>query len=123
MGWIGVDLDGTLAEYKTEQKGKIGRPILGMTKRVKKWHQSGKDVRIFTARAETEAGRKDVSSWLKSNGLPPFQVTNIKDSKMVELWDDKAIRVIKNSGNPCPSCKNAHKYSDSEIDPQFFTDC
>jgi hypothetical protein len=53
--WIGVDLDGTLAEY-TVWKGPhhIGPPILVMLERVKRWLAAGVEVRIFTARAEDE---------------------------------------------------------------------
>src|SRR5690349_18780615 len=50
-GWIGVDLDGTLAEYHG-WKGveHIGPPIPEMVARVKQWLAEGRDVRIFTAR-------------------------------------------------------------------------
>ena len=36
-GWIGVDLDGTLAKYSTWNNGQIGDPIPAMVERVKKW--------------------------------------------------------------------------------------
>lgn len=49
-GWIGVDLDGTLAEYHGWTDGEIGKPIPTMVARVKRWLADGKDVRIFTAR-------------------------------------------------------------------------
>jgi len=50
-GWIGVDLDGTLAYYD-EWRGlyHIGEPIPAMVDRVKRWLAEGRDVRIFTAR-------------------------------------------------------------------------
>lgn len=56
-GWIGVDLDGTLAEY-TGWKGveHIGEPITPIC---------------------------------------------TKDYSMIELWDDRAIRVQPNKGIPC----------------------
>ena len=46
-GWIGVDLDGTLAEYH-EWVGihHIGKPIPLMLERVKKWLAQGKDAKI-----------------------------------------------------------------------------
>ena len=51
MGWIGVDLDGTLAEYHGwHDDGRIGKPILPMVARVKKWLAEGKEVRIVTER-------------------------------------------------------------------------
>lgn len=48
-GWIGVDLDGTLAEYTGwHGPGHIGPPIPKMLDRVKNWLAEGVDVRIFT---------------------------------------------------------------------------
>ncbi len=50
--WIGVDLDGTLAEWKG-WKGiqHIGKPIPLMLERVKFWTKNGIKVKILTARA------------------------------------------------------------------------
>lgn len=58
-GWIGIDLDGTLAEYDG-WKGveHIGKPIPSMVKRVKEWISEGKDVRIFTARVCMSQSKK-----------------------------------------------------------------
>lgn len=51
MGWIGVDLDGTLAIWKGHfDVLAIGDPIPAMVDRVKAWIAAGQDVRIFTAR-------------------------------------------------------------------------
>lgn len=50
-GWIGVDLDGTLAQYTTwKGPADIGAPIPAMVERVKFWLEAGYEVRIFTAR-------------------------------------------------------------------------
>jgi len=98
-GWIGVDLDKTLA-YCDEYKGTdiIGEPIPLMFDRVKELIQSGQIVKIFTARAETEAGKLKVSRWLESHGIGGLEVTNVKDSLMIHLYDDRASRVIANTG-------------------------
>jgi hypothetical protein len=32
--------------------------------------------------------------------LPDLEVTNAKDMDMIELWDDRAVQVIPNTGNP-----------------------
>jgi len=48
-GWVGVDLDGTLAIYEGTIAS-IGAPIPKMVERVKSWLRKGMDVRIFTAR-------------------------------------------------------------------------
>jgi hypothetical protein len=55
-GWVGVDLDGTLAKYDAWLgPTEIGPPVKPMVARVKKWLAEGRDVRIFTARvAEPE---------------------------------------------------------------------
>jgi hypothetical protein len=51
QGWIGVDLDGTLAEYHGWAGPEhIGKPIPLMVERVKRWHEQGQPVRIMTAR-------------------------------------------------------------------------
>lgn len=48
-GWIGVDLDNTLAHYSGDVST-IGAPIEPMAERVRQWIREGRDVRIFTAR-------------------------------------------------------------------------
>jgi hypothetical protein len=96
--WIGVDLDGTLAYYEKWDNGKIGKPINRMMFRVKQWLGAGKTVKIMTARADDESEVRKIKLWLKSNGLPELDVTNKKDFGMIELWDDRAVQVEKNTG-------------------------
>ena len=100
-GWIGVDLDGTLAEYG----GWVGPRHIGvaiplMLARVKKWLHEGWEVRIFTARAHDPVQVPFVHDWLVANGLPRLAVTNVKDFGMIELWDDRAVAVEFNTGIP-----------------------
>lgn len=108
-GWIGVDLDGTLAEYDTWQGlTHIGKPIPAMVERVKAWLKAGYEVRIFTARMSAGKDERGMDSfhfraalrlWLKAAGLPQDLVaTNVKDFQMVELWDDRAVSVEPNTG-------------------------
>lgn len=97
-GWIGVDLDGTLAEYHGWNTGKIGVPIPKMMSRVRDWLSQGITVKIFTARAQIPEDIPNIKVWLAENGLPELEVTNVKDFAMVELWDDMAIQVIPNTG-------------------------
>lgn len=115
MSWIGVDLDGTLARYDG-WKGvdHIGEPIPAMVERVKQWLAKGKCVKIFTARmhghgvpvlgGETPNARTDaltpIQEWCKKHIGEVLPVTNVKDFGMVELWDDRAIQVIPNTGIP-----------------------
>jgi len=107
--WIGVDLDGTLAHYDG-WKGQehIGQPIPLMVERVKGWLAEGKDVRIFTARVYrdgtigVEVGAdlaySTIQRWTYSVFGRSLRVTNIKDFGMIELWDDRSIQVIHNTG-------------------------
>jgi hypothetical protein len=103
-GWIGVDLDGTLAHYdRWRGIAHIGEPIPLMLDRVKKWLAKDETVKIFTARvAVPEPERTEaithIHAWLARHDLPPLEVTNIKDFGMIELWDDRAIQVDVNSG-------------------------
>ena len=98
-GWIGVDLDGTLAEYGGPlSHGTIGRPVPAMLARVRRWLAEGWEVRIFTARACVPEQIPPVQQWLQTHGLPPLVVTNVKDFGMLELWDDRAIQVEHNTG-------------------------
>lgn len=101
-GWIGVDLDGTLAHYDGWKGPEhIGTPIPEMMERVKKWLSEGKTVKIFTARCTEPSQVPFVIEWLEKHGLGHLEVTNIKDYGMIELWDDRAVRVVMNSGAPC----------------------
>jgi len=103
-GWIGVDLDGTLAAYDGWQGiDKIGAAIPAMRNRVQGWIDEGKDVRIFTARVScAEPERSQVIGYIGAWCVNVFgvalPVTNEKDFGMVELWDDRAVQVIPNTG-------------------------
>jgi len=100
--WIGVDLDGTLARYDVWRGlDHVGSPVPVMLARVKHWLEKGFTVKIFTARAsEGERGIVPVKKWLAENGLPELEVTNQKDFAMIELWDDRAVQVVANTGKP-----------------------
>jgi hypothetical protein len=99
--WIGVDLDGTLArDIGANGLDEIGSPIKPMLNRVKKWIADGKTVKIFTARASSARQVARVKKWLARHGLPDLEVTNTKDLRMVELWDDRCVQVTTNLGEP-----------------------
>jgi hypothetical protein len=103
-GWIGVDLDGTLAVYEGWQGIEhIGRPVPAMVQRVKDWLADGIEVRIVTARVggkgpEREQARSYVRAWLIEHVGQALEITNEKDFGMVELWDDRSVQVIPNTG-------------------------
>lgn len=102
--WIGVDLDGTLARDLNSRRGEdreeIGSPIEPMLTRVKKWIAEGRTVKIFTARASSPRQVAAIKEWLVSCGLPDLEVTNVKDHRMTELWDDRCVQVTTNLGQP-----------------------
>ena len=102
IAWIGVDLDGTLAHYDGwKGPNHIGKPIEAMVERIKDWLGDKMRVKIFTARAAIPSQIPQISRWLKDAGLPhDLEVTNVKDMGMVELWDDRCVQVIPNTGMP-----------------------
>lgn len=120
-GWIGVDLDGTLAEYHgwvgpTE----IGAPIPAMIDRVKEWRRKYTDVRIFTARCYplnfvpksysadwTPVGYEQtiaktaveaIRAWCLEHIGECLPITCVKDYAMFQLWDDRCIQIEQNTG-------------------------
>lgn len=99
-GWIGVDLDGTLAEYSGwHGPGTIGDPVPRMVERVKAWRRAGIEVRIFTARAaQGETFLRPIFDWCVRHLGEALPVTAAKDWLMIELWDDRAVQVVANTG-------------------------
>lgn len=108
-GWIGVDLDGTLAHYdRWRGSGHVGEPVPAMLNRVRTWLEQGKDVRIFTARVSPGAialngddetyVRGVIENWCKTHIGQRLPITHEKDMALVELWDDRAVQVIPNTG-------------------------
>lgn len=117
---IFVDLDGTLAYHTSGEDydpTKIGSPIPNMVSKCMAWHQQGHTVVVFTARAyRTEMAQdygaiSNVKEWLSVNNLPDWEVTCMKRPSAHAFWDDKAIRVDKNTGVPSTSSQM--------IDPQL----
>jgi hypothetical protein len=101
-GWIGVDLDGTLAHYD-EWRGPehIGAPIKAMVDIVRGWIEMGQEVRIFTARVyddPDDIALGAIAEWCLEHIGHILTVTNEKDYGMIELWDDRAVCVERNTG-------------------------
>lgn len=97
-GWIGVDLDGTLAVYDGWKDGAIGEPVPEMHFRVRKWLADGVAVRCMTARAGVPEEAAKVRAWLDAHGMSEVGITDRKDFAMIELWDDRAVAVEPNTG-------------------------
>ncbi len=55
-------------------------------------------MRIFTARASVPSQIPYIEQWCLKHFGKTLPVTNIKDFAMIELWDDRAIQVIPNTG-------------------------
>lgn len=103
--WIGVDLDGTLAEYdKWQGLEHIGEPIPIMASRVKRWLSLGRTVKIVTARVSRQVGNDRafaeavIRRWTKKYFECELQVTSEKDFDLMVLYDDRAVSVRKNNG-------------------------
>jgi len=116
-GWLGVDLDGTLAKYGGAWgNGEIGEPIPLMVEKVKEKLEEGVKVKIFTARVcvaphlhseESNASatqefadeqRAKIEKWCERHLGQKLEVTAQKDFLCIEIWDDRAVRVIMNTG-------------------------
>ena len=105
-GWIGVDLDGTLAKSVAAETGEeIGAPIHPMVKLVKHWLALGEDVRIFTARVNPNHQQGDlvrvrraIEAWCERHLGQILPVTHEKDWDMVLLLDDRARQVEHDTG-------------------------
>jgi hypothetical protein len=97
--WYGVDLDGTLAVWnETSTLDRIGPPIPAMVDMVCRMVNNGIRVKIFTARACDPAQIPRIRAWMIQNSLPDLEITNVKDFYMERLYDDRAIRVERNTG-------------------------
>lgn len=92
-GWKGVD--------------HIGEPIPKMLAKVQQHLANGELVKIFTARVNTDdmpgdennqVVRNVIQSWcLKHIGMV-LSITCVKDYGMIQLYDDRAIQIIPNTG-------------------------
>lgn len=125
-GWIGFDLDGTIAQYDDFVSAEhIGKPIPATMALLRNHLERGVEVRIFTARiwpypilrseielfgplseepklkratAEAMLAAKAIWKWLADQGLPKLALTTCKDYSMWKLYDDRAVQVEKNTG-------------------------
>lgn len=102
--WIGVDLDCTLAFYDYWRgPSHIGPPVLRMLGRVRDWIRDGRVVRIVTARVHPQnPGRVEsliaINAWCEKYVGRKLEVTWEKDFEMLELWDDRCVQVVPNTG-------------------------
>lgn len=120
LGWIGVDLDGTLAHYDEGlDTDHIGEPIPDMVARVQSWLAQGFTVKIFTARVAfpsdpefVEKQTRLIQAWCKKHIGQKLEVTCVKDFAMLELWDDRCVQIRINTGQPVLSLQNRYSATD-----------
>jgi hypothetical protein len=110
--WYGFDLDCTLAESPPKNGKSIGEPIPNIVRQAQKYIREGKDVRIFTARVSVVPGEEngpygnvkkaqnilDIEQWCRLYIGFKLPITCSKDRLMKEIWDDRAIQVVPNTG-------------------------
>ena len=109
-GWVGFDLDGTIAQYTTFQGwDKIGPPVPGFVNLIKKLRALGVQCKILTARASAESRalnditfeqvEKVIQDWTEKYIGERLPVVTEKGAAMICFFDDSAIQVDKNTGN------------------------
>ena len=128
-GWIGVDLDATLATYDGWRGADhIGEPVERMIRRVKDWIAQGYEVRIVTARVgrpdptrvsntqeKIEKMRTLIQDWCEVHIGSRLIVTNEKDYAMIELYDDRCVQVEANTGKLIGhSTKNSRDFNEGD---------
>ena len=109
-GWVGFDLDGTLAHWPGSKvmtdRLMIGDPIPETVAKAKSLLDEGVDVRILTARIAgpftrsltKRMVRKSIEDWTETHLGTRLSVTNSKDHHMWALYDDRAVQVERNTG-------------------------
>ena len=105
-GWIGYDLDGTLAIYDYWRgPDYIGPPIPERVEHIKQLLAAGQTVKIFTARVCStqspdlkEIAEKTIRTWCKEHIGQELEITSEKDWDMIEYYDDRAISIEYNTG-------------------------
>ena len=106
MGWIGFDIDGTLAIDLPNRSNdtEIGEPIQPMVDKARELINQGKDVRIFSARAfqpdlylRTDVYHA-IRKWCIKHIGRPLPIVYYKDHNLDWYYDDKAIAVEYNTG-------------------------
>lgn len=104
-----MDLDGTLSQWPTPGMNSvldgIGPPIPRMVARVIDLLDDGWWVKIFTARvgtggSEEELQRAMITDWLLKvfGERHHFDITNAKDHHCIQIYDDRAVTIIANTG-------------------------
>lgn len=119
MGWIGVDLDGTLAQWGTKDPNSsyihydvtvIGAPIPSMVALVQSMLAAGTEVRIFTARVGPATDEECLHAFARLQGYeqgpqPQLDWNNFQRT-LIETWCQEHLGVIL----PITCTKDFHMY-------------
>lgn len=126
-GWVGFDLDGTLAESEDDfDPNSVGKPIKSMVELAQGLMNEGVKVKIVTARAADRSKIHVVEDWAAENFVGDVEVTNEKDPGMRCLFDDRVVQVAKNKGLPIKErekyLEELKKEADWKMEDQTFSD-
>jgi TusA-related sulfurtransferase len=111
-GYIAFDFSGTLAKHKkqTTDKFQPGEPVPNMIAIAKGFLAKGYKIKILTVHAKHPEAVKTIQDWcVKNLGQKVDEVTNIKKKGMIQFWDDRAIRVVRDQGLPAHEIDTAMK--------------
>lgn len=99
-GWVGVDLNGTLAVYHGWRGIRAtGPPIASVVEHVQLLLRKGVTVQLFTARAASDSEYAGyVNEWMQEHLGAILPITDRKDKNLLYTLDDKAVVVKKNTG-------------------------
>lgn len=103
--WVGFDFDRTLFKRSDGDDIKtVGEPIWKMIELVKTYFSTGEKVKIFTARVSVE-NPEDVlfqteliQKTCKQYFGRVLDITCIKDTNCIKIYDDIAVQVVPNTG-------------------------
>ena len=107
MGWIGIELDGTLAYsdvYSPVAMSEIGAPVTDMVAHVKDLLSQDVDVRIFTSRGsemdklQRAMSDEQIYTWCLTHLGVTLPVTNVMDHMCLHITGARFFRNIRNSG-------------------------
>lgn len=100
LKWIGVDLDGTLAQFIWPKPG-IGEPMPGAVEAMQKIHESGDKIIIYTSRSWGEYCA--IEDWCNDHKIPFSRISCGKplfkyviDDKNVEFhgnWEETLDKI------------------------------
>lgn len=107
---VATDFDATLATYDGPAGGPLalGDPIEKHVDRVKGWLKDGIHVEVFTAKINVDDPELRmlitlaIHAWCKKHLGVVLAVTDRKKGTWKQIWDDRTVRVVSNTGKVYP---------------------